>query len=107
MLVSSSGPWASPEFVCTPLCLSTGAWTHAKRQAFITWSEVFHLKQNLSLDADTPPQVNKDLGKERRGDVWGGEALEERRHVVTLTHVHCSVHSQKCAHGPTITHTLN
>lgn len=49
---------------------------HAKRQAFITWSEVPRLKQEHGLDTNTPPQVNKGLGKEggggkqRRGDEW-------------------------------------
>lgn len=80
MLVSSSGPWASPEFVCTaPLYLSMGAWMHANRQTFITRSEVLCLKQKPSLDTNAPRQVNKDLGKEGGGGVGGGGGLEERR----------------------------
>lgn len=53
---------------------------HAKRQAFITWSEELRLKQNPGLDTNTPPQVNKGPGKE-----GGGEGIEERRCRVALS----------------------
>lgn len=84
MLVSLSGPWTSPVFVRTaPLCLSMGAWTRAKRQAFITWSEVLRLKQKPVLDTNTPPQVNNGPGKEGRG-AGGEQEIESRRCVVAF-----------------------
>lgn len=66
---------------------------HAKRQAFITWSEVFRLKQKPGLDTNTPPQVNKDPV-----EGGGGEGVEERRCVVD-THTKKRTWTDSCSHS--------
>lgn len=81
---------------------------HAKRQAFITWSEVFLLKQKLGVDTNTPPQVNKDLEKEgrRRGGERSGTGGEETcggPHTCALF----GSQSKMCTQTDSYSHTLN
>ena len=59
-LVSSSGPWASPVFVCTAPVFINGRLDARQTSGFLLHrSEVIHLKQKPALHTNTPPQVNK------------------------------------------------
>lgn len=84
---------------------------HAKRQAFITRSDVFRLKEKPSFDTNTPPQVNKGRG---RGVRRRGNGKEKRCAVDRcFSHTHTSGSSvgekkkKKKAHGQTVARTVN
>lgn len=75
-----------------------GAWTLAKRKAFITWSEVFHLELETFLDTNKALQVNKGLGKGRKR-----VRRRRRRNRGGKMCGHCLMVVDRCVHAHTCT----